>query len=150
MVYDFLEFAGEELFLEHLFLEPLYILIELGYIYSLRAVTAQFISCWRAQVDTREGKLVLDVLQIGQTRPLSLKQLAMINVRNCLPICSVLKSCYALPIPKCLQDYLSLKKLNAEIRSWIIEEGDHDNDDACSYNPKAEVLARYYDNSELD
>lgn len=57
-----------------------------------------------------------------RSRPLMLKQLARLAIRNCMKDVDVVTDCYKLPLKKELQDYVSLRCLNASIRPWLLGE----------------------------
>lgn len=77
-----------------------------------------------------------------RTNPYSLLQIARLAIRRSMRDVHVLEDCYKLPIPKSLQDYVSLRSLKAPIRSWFLKSEipslAYDN-----YNAQEEVLARY-------
>ena len=81
-------------------------------------------------------------LNTAVNQPPSLLQLARLSVRKCMRDVHVLEDCYKLPIPHHLQDYLSLRSLNAKIRPWFMKQERTTLIDYEEYNPKYEVLSR--------
>lgn len=119
----------------------LYILLDLG----IAQTAIQRLKDWIIRCDLRNmtPPEPLIVLLSAMKKPPSLLQLARLAVRKCMRDVHVLEDCYELPVPSHMQDYLSFRSLNAEIRRWFIKEEKPSPIDYAKYNAKYEVLTRY-------
>ena len=117
-------------------------MIELDYI--SRSCINYFIALLKQLLGKHdEFRTAEKALKMYKTNPSSLLQLSRKAVRNCMREGHVLEDCYKLPIPTLMQDYLSLRCLNAKIRKWIIKEEKPSFTDYEQYDVKKEVLKRY-------
>ena len=97
-----------------------------------------------------ESKIIRKVIKAYNARPLSLLQLSRKAVRKCMRDGHVLEDCYKLPIPTSMQDYLSLRCLNAPIRKCILKEEKPSCIDYKNYDFRKEVMERYKIEDEED
>ena len=121
-------------------LHMLYTLLDLGMFQTV----VQLLKHTPALREPQESALSepMELLLTAIKQPPSLLQLARLAVRKCMRDVDVLEDCYKLPIPCHLQDYLSFRSLNAEIRPWLIKKEKPSLTDYTRYNPKYEVLSR--------
>ena len=119
----------------------LYTLLDLGMVQTV----AQLLKNTPALREPQEAALsesMEDILTAIKQTP-SLLQLARLAVRKCMRDVYVLEDCYKLPIPCHLQDYLSFRSLNAEIRPWFMKNEKPSRIDYMRYNQMYKVLSRF-------
>ena len=121
-------------------LHMLYTLLDLGMVQTV----VQLLKTTPALREPQEPALSepMELLLTAIKQPPSLLHLARLAVRKCMRDVDVLEDCYKLPIPCHLQDYLSFRSLNAEIRLFFIKKEKPSPIDYTMYNPKYEVLSR--------
>lgn len=115
--------------------EMIYILLDFGYCFADKLSAKGHSSRCRV-------KTIAAVAKAFQSNPLSLLQLSRLAVRKCMRNIHILVDCYKLPIPRSLQDYVSLKSYNAQVRPWFLKE-ERSLDSYAAANVKDEVLTRY-------
>ena len=118
----------------------LYVLLDLGMVQTVVQLFKHTPSLREPQESALSEPMELLLTAIKQ--PPSLLHLARLAVRKCMRDVHVLEDCYKLPIPCHLQDYLSFRSLNAEIRLFFIKKEKPSPIDYTMYNPKYEVLSR--------
>ena len=98
----------------------IYLLLNLG----LNQVVSSKILGWLNKLKKSKISLPDNVIALDTAvrQPPSLLQLARLSVRKSMRDVHVLEDCYKLPIPHHLQDYLSLRSLDAKIRPWFIKK----------------------------
>ncbi|XP_067939295.1 uncharacterized protein [Watersipora subatra] len=125
---------------EEMWGELTYTLLDLGYIDD---ESAKFILSWRGFLTGERVEGALNAVEKYLKQPLSLKQLIRKVVRGCMREVAVLEDCYKLTLPRPLQDYLSLRSLQADIRRWILGKEPLSLLYNENYSSKEEVECRY-------
>ena len=119
----------------------LYTLLDLGMFQTVVQLVKNTPSLHKPQESALSEPMELLLTAIKQ--PPSLLQLARLAVRKCMRDVHVLEDCYKLPIPCHLQDYLSFRSLNAEIRPWFMKNEKPSRIDYMRYNQMYKVLSRF-------
>ena len=123
-----------------------YLIVGIGYSPKIIADCLRYLHDY----ENWESKIIRKVLKAYNARPLSLLQLSRKAVRKCMRDGHVLEDCYKLPIPTSMQDYLSLRCLNAPIRKLILKEEKPSHIDYKNYDFRKEVMERYKIEDEED
>ena len=127
---------------EQLYFYFSYLLMDIGYL-DVRSTDFLLDILQHFVRRQEEATMIVRALKAYKSNPLSLSQLCRRAIRNCMREGHVLEDCYKLTVPASIQDYVSLRSLNAPIRKWIIKEEKPSFVNYKQYDAKKEVLERY-------